>query len=300
MKKILFILIVGLTCWVLSGFSQQQDLIFSHKFHLEDAGARCADCHQPADSSLSPRDNLLPAMQTCYACHDEKETDCKVCHADPEAAQTVPRIISLQAKFSHQRHASSGQDCKACHAGIEQKESVTGTMHIPAEEECRECHGSFDYNEDRTACLLCHETDHAFKPADHQTAWKKDHGKIAQFDKQACGHCHQNSYCIVCHEGDNLDRLSHPLNYLHNHGIDARVNKETCLTCHEEFAFCIDCHQREMVMPRNHAYANWTNPQTGGMHKSVAASDLDYCMSCHNDAYARNVCIECHQHRVED
>jgi hypothetical protein len=300
MKKILLVLLTGLACWVLSGFSQQTDLIFSHKFHLQDAGAQCADCHQPAATSQSPGDNLLPAMKTCYNCHDEKDTDCKVCHTDPEVAKEVPRIIGLQAKFAHQVHVKSEQDCKVCHAGIELQEAPAGAQYIPAENKCRACHGSMDFNEDKTGCLVCHEPDHPFQPADHGAAWKKNHGLSAQLNTESCVHCHQNSYCITCHEGDNLDRLTHSLNYEHNHGIDARANKDNCLTCHQESAFCIDCHQRKMVQPRNHAYANWTNAQNGGLHKRQAEADLDYCLSCHNDAYARNVCIECHRNRLED
>ncbi len=300
MKKLLIVIIVCLVCWILSAFSQQSDLIFSHKFHLQEADALCTDCHQAASTSLSPQDNLLPTMQTCYNCHDEKDTDCKVCHTDPDAAQEVPRIVQLQATFAHQVHVKSDQDCKVCHAGIELQESVAGTRQIPTEIKCRECHGNVDFNEDKTKCLVCHEQDHPFKPADHRVGWSKDHGPTAQLNKEACAHCHQNTYCIVCHEGDNLDRITHSLNYKNNHGIDARTNKDNCLTCHQEGAFCLDCHQREMVMPRNHAYANWTNPQNGGLHKRQAEADLDYCLSCHNDAYARNVCIECHLHRVED
>jgi len=133
MKKLLILIIVCLTCWILAGFSQQSDLIFSHKFHLQEAGAKCSDCHQPVSTSQSPQDNLLPAMQTCYNCHDEKDTECKMCHTDPDAAQEVPRIVRLQAKFAHQLHAKSDQDCKVCHAGIELRESPAGVGQIPAE-----------------------------------------------------------------------------------------------------------------------------------------------------------------------
>jgi Cytochrome c7 and related cytochrome c len=289
MKKLLMLVIVFLACWILAGFSQQSDLIFSHKFHLQEAEAQCTDCHQAVYTSQSPQDNLLPSMQTCYNCHDEKNTDCKVCHTNPDAARDVPRIVQFREEFAHQVHLESGLDCKVCHAGIELQESPAGAVQIPAESKCRECHGKADYNEG-----------HPLKPANHRVGWSKDHGPTAQLNKEACVVCHQNSYCTDCHEGDNLDRLTHPLNYKNNHGIDAKTNKDNCLTCHQEGVFCIECHQREMVMPRNHAYANWSNPRTGGLHKRQAAGDLDYCLSCHNDAYARNVCIECHQHGVED
>jgi len=67
-----------------------------------------------------------------------------------------------------------------------------------------------------------------------------------------------------------------------------------CLTCHREFAFCNDCHQIEMVMPKNHSFAGWSNTTTGGLHAKQAQYDFDYCQSCHSDANSDIVCIRCH------
>ena len=94
---------------------------------------------------------------------------------------------------------------------------------------------------------------------------------------------------------DNLDRKVHPLNYVNNHGMYAKGNKDNCYTCHEEQAFCVDCHQKRMVMPRSHSTANWSNTTTGGGHARAAKLDLDNCLSCHSDAQGDPVCVLCHQ-----
>jgi hypothetical protein len=99
---------------------------------------------------------------------------------------------------------------------------------------------------------------------------------------------------MECHEGDNLDRQAHPLNYRNNHGIDARANKENCITCHRDLSFCNDCHQMEMVMPNNHSYAGWSNRTNGGLHARAAQMDFDYCQTCHSDLSGDVVCITCH------
>ena len=42
-------------------FAQKVELIFSHKFHHEQE-ISCADCHEPANTSKLPTDNLLPDL----------------------------------------------------------------------------------------------------------------------------------------------------------------------------------------------------------------------------------------------
>jgi hypothetical protein len=284
-----------LATWALVVVAQQPDLIFSHKFHIEDVDATCENCHENVLTSNSPQDNQLPTMETCYGCHDESETECTLCHTDPDAAGEAPRITGLKANFAHQKHAQSFNDCKKCHADIFESESPQAGQMVPGQAECMDCHGSFDFVEEKLYCLTCHNKDLEFKPASHSLTWRKSHGPQGQLDEQSCNHCHNNNYCTNCHQGDNLDRQSHPLNFKFNHGIQARANKDNCLTCHEESSSCIDCHQTELVMPKNHSSANWaTTQKPGGQHARAALYDFDYCSSCHNDAYSDNVCLRCH------
>lgn len=295
MKKFIIFISLFLSLGIIMAFSQQADLIFSHKYHAEEVEATCSACHKTVFESETTRDNLLPAMETCYDCHDEEETECGFCHVNPDEAREVTRIVDLKAKFPHKVHAESEEECITCHEGITQDETPEKELHLPGREKCTECHGAADFVEEKERCLQCHESDFKFIPSDHTKIWQKNHGLLSQINENACSHCHQNNYCVMCHEGDNLDRLAHPLNYRNSHGIQAKGNKDNCLSCHQEHAFCIECHQTEMVMPRNHSYANWANTIDGGRHAREALYDFDTCASCHSDAFSDNICSRCHQ-----
>ncbi len=287
MKKVIILFSVLLAFYFFS-FAQQIELIFSHKYHAEEVGATCTDCHKAAESQQAT-DNLLPDMQGCYTCHDA-ETECTVCHKNPEQAIVYPRITTYVAKFSHQQHLMKSDSCLACHGGVNLSENVLD-KHLPTMKECMACHpltSQTDY------CYSCHNQTDLLKPADHHLTWKKDHGIVASDQKSECATCHQDQSCLDCHRNENLDHRIHPLNYVNKHGIFAKGNKENCYTCHEELSFCVDCHRQRMVMPRTHAAANWSNKTTGGGHARAAKLDLDSCISCHSDAMGDPVCVQCH------
>lgn len=291
MKKIIFILglfAVGMLSYLL--FAQDVELIFSHKYHAEEVGSACSDCHKAEESALAT-DNLLPNMETCYTCHDEDETECTVCHKDPDNAIEYPRITTYIAKFPHSKHIEVEGGCDRCHAGVAASVNIFD-KHLPNMASCVECHKVVDRVD---YCFDCHSQGENLKPVDHQVVWKSSHGIAGQSKKEECQGCHTENYCVDCHHNDNLDHKVHPLNYVNNHALQARGNKDNCYTCHEEQAFCVDCHQQRMVMPRNHSTANWSNAKTGGGHARLAKLDLDSCLSCHSDAKGDPVCILCHQ-----
>lgn len=269
--------------------AQQIELIFSHKYHAEEVGAACTDCHAVAESSSSA-DNLLPNMESCYNCHDS-EQECTVCHKDPDNAVVYPRITDYIAKFSHQKHMSDEQTCNQCHNNVAMSENILD-KHLPKMNSCVTCHTNETKDD---YCLICHEKGENLIPADHNVMWDSEHGIAANNDENTCSSCHLENSCTECHEGDNLDHKVHSLNYVNNHGIYARGNKDNCLTCHEEFIFCNECHIQRMVLPRTHSRANWTNKTTGGVHARAAKMDMDLCVSCHSDVIADPVCVLCHQ-----
>ncbi|CUU07481.1 Doubled CXXCH motif (Paired_CXXCH_1), partial [Candidatus Kryptobacter tengchongensis] len=61
---------------------QWMNIKFSHRFHAENVGAECTDCHAGALTSEKSSDFLLPKQATCFNCHDEKSTPCEFCHLD--------------------------------------------------------------------------------------------------------------------------------------------------------------------------------------------------------------------------
>lgn len=288
MKKLVFLILI-MTTSSLIAFAQQADLIFSHKFHVEDVEASCTDCHEVGESQLAT-DNLLPTKPSCFNCHDE-ETACATCHVSKEKAAVVPRITDYIAKFSHQQHSGEEFNCATCHKNVAKSEQAADT-DLPSMQSCSECH---PVSSDENYCYQCHAAGEDLTPADHMLAWDKGHGIASYTDMNSCEACHQENSCLACHQGDNLDHKVHRLNFVNNHGMYAKGNKDNCLTCHEEFSSCVACHQQRMVMPRTHARANWSNKTTGGSHALAAKLDLDSCISCHSDAAGDPVCVQCHK-----
>ena len=290
MKQSSILLLAFLLLILLVSFvnAQKVELIFSHKFHAKDVEAECVSCHVLAEESALAIDNLLPEMETCYQCHDE-DSECSMCHQDPENAVVYPRITSYISKFPHATHITNGAECSACHAGVEKSTNIFDT-HLPSMVDCQSCHNDLDK---ANYCVDCHATGEDLRPADHKMDWNKGHGLSSQLI-QNCQGCHSENQCLDCHQGDNLDRKVHPLNFVNNHSLSAKGNKDNCYTCHEELSFCSDCHRQELVLPRNHSTAGWSNLNTGGRHARDAKMDMDNCVSCHNDTVSEPICAQCH------
>ncbi|NOY58832.1 MAG: hypothetical protein GXO75_07845 [Calditrichaeota bacterium] len=284
---VLFSISISETC-----SAQKLDLVFSHKYHVEEVGAECTDCHAAADSSMQPKDNLLPDMETCYSCHDE-DTKCTVCHKDPDNAGVYPRITSYISHFPHAKHIENEIECLNCHANVEKSENIY-EKHLPPMTKCQSCHGDI---QEPDYCSTCHAKGKDLKPEDHRLDWLKAHGISQELNTENCTKCHTQNQCNDCHRSDNLDHKVHPLNFVNNHSLVAKGNIENCYTCHEEQLFCIDCHRQELVMPRSHASAGWSNTKTGGRHARAAKFDLDSCASCHNEPGSEPICSQCHQEK---
>jgi len=285
---VIFMTLVCVPLFSINAWAQESDLIFSHKLHAVEVEAACSDCHQMADTSRTAFQNLLPDMETCYNCHDQ-DAACTMCHKDPDNAEPYPRITNYIAKFPHLNHVSQNLECSTCHSGIESSETVFD-KHLPAMNTCISCHNEIEQVD---YCYTCHGAHKDLQPSNHRLDWTKIHGMASQTDDD-CKMCHSDNQCLDCHQKDNLDRKVHRLNFRNNHGILARGNKENCYTCHEELSFCVDCHRQEMVMPRTHASAGWSNTSTGGRHARAAQQDLDSCISCHNENISEPICMQCH------
>lgn len=259
---------------------------FPHNIH-QDQELDCTACHTGVTKSQVPADNLLPEMATCYNCHEEGA------FADLSYHNIVPAIVTgYIAKFSHKQHLAGSMTCEKCHAGVEKSQAIR-QRYLPGMQLCVSCH---QISADAGYCYTCHGAKEDLLPADHRMlTWKTVHGIESQQSLPNCVTCHTVQSCSECHEGDNLDHKVHPLNYQYNHGIHATANKTNCFTCHEEQASCNSCHRDQMVLPKSHAFANWSNGTDGGKHARAARMDLDTCISCHSDNYGEPVCAQCHQ-----
>lgn len=283
--KNLSILLLILTGTIFATFiNWESDLVFSHKFHAEDAEAECSDCHSKATESIKGTDDLLPEMETCYSCHDE-DMDCESCHLNGEEPIILPRIEKYSEKFNHKIHAENEISCEKCHADVLVKEKVNSGLHLPAMDDCMVCH---DTPDDLNGCYLCHTENEKLVPENHIASWKVDHGLYSESDN-SCQNCHTESYCIDCHQGENLSSQTHPADFIITHGMSFQVRELDCETCHQSVDYCVECHvQVNYVVPVNHRVEDWT----GRKHAEEARMNFETCSVCHVSGEDR--CSDCH------
>lgn len=263
----------------------ESDLIFSHKYHAEEAGTECEACHEAALTSTTGKDDLLPAMETCYNCHDE-EMACTACHEKGEEPDLLPRVENYSVKFNHQLHIEKGNKCLDCHKGIEQKDKVNSGMHLVNMDGCMNCHATPAETE---GCYICHLDNETLIPVSHSESWNAMHGIASESGAENCYSCHQDNYCIDCHQGENLENQSHPAEFIVTHAISWQVRESDCSTCHTN-DYCVECHvEVNYIIPINHSIEGWN----GSLHAQEAQTNFENCSVCHTDG--NMICAQCHQ-----
>lgn len=290
------ILFIGLGVWTFNLQSQPEfELKFSHKQHVEENELECATCHMNVEKSEIGNDNLMPNMEVCANCHDVENSDnCGTCHSNLDEPQAVPRVEKYSQKFSHVKHLQTDRECSNCHAEVTKKE-VASPYILPKMVDCINCHETKIVS---NVCESCHMAEDNLKPSSHKPNFIHAHSDLARNDMaeisndMTCKTCHQPSYCQNCHEGDNLDRKTHTLNYQFTHALQAQGKERECAVCHTERSFCIDCHRDNQVLPHNHK-AGWALANVGGRHRDEAKNDLESCMACH-EQNAEQICQPCH------
>ena len=263
----------------------ESDLIFSHKFHIEEAGAECDACHQAVLTSATGKDDLLPVMETCYDCHDE-EMACTACHEKGEEPDLLPRIENYSAKFNHKLHVEKGAECIDCHAEVADKSVVNSGMHLPNMDKCMDCHTT---PSEADGCYLCHLDDESLIPSSHAESWNNMHGTASETGAENCNSCHQENYCLDCHQGENLHNQSHSAEFIATHAISWQFRESDCSTCHTN-DYCIECHvEVNYIIPVNHSLNGWN----GLLHAQDAQTNYDNCSVCHTEDDM--ICAQCHQ-----
>jgi hypothetical protein len=289
MKKIIFIGGIIIICGiVIAGqIKWNSDLTFSHKYHIEEEGAECTDCHETVDESTSGADDLLPKMSACFECHDDVQDDCSFCHKNSKDKRIVlPRITTYSPKFNHKKHVDEGVSCIKCHTDINQKESVSAGVHLPVMSDCMNCH---ETPATIAGCYKCHTTNETLTPESHAQAWISQHGMESEAGDQTCNSCHTKSYCIDCHNGANLFNQSHAPEFISSHSISFSVRESNCQNCHQGLDDCRECHtQVNYVIPVSHSMPTWK----GELHAQEGREDFDNCMVCHTPGEA--TCVSCH------
>jgi hypothetical protein len=266
---------------------------FSHGYHTDEVGMKCAECHV-VDASVSGHDNLLPEWSVCAACHEQNDLSGKGIRlkGETEGFATI-RIAEYLPKFNHERHVKKvGLDCAICHVGLDDARSALSKAPLPDMATCVNCHTERVVT---TECNVCHMPEDKLKPADHNVMWIQQHGIASNISSANCAMCHQSGSerdCQSCHNGDAVIS-PHPHEYLSTHGHDAHLSDMRCGVCHEQRSFCTDCHRDMGILPADHFRAGFVTSD-GGTHGMSAEFDLESCMSCHDVPNQEPVCARCH------
>jgi hypothetical protein len=269
---------------------EEDDLKFNHKFHIDEAGAKCADCHAAGKDGKMGN----PSMDKCGECHeiemDKPSEKCLKCHSVESSKKDYAVVMKSyqkgesykDVKFKHEYH--DGVDCNTCHKGIDKNASLKD-IAWPTMKTCYECHNGKDAPSD---CEICHT--HLTKekaPENHHGDWAKLHGIESRFNKN-CEYCHDNNknFCRDCH------LTNKPKDHIANwkttqHGIEATHDRRLCATCHTA-SYCADCHQSQK--PISHARGDWMAYTRENGHAEAAHHNFRSCNVCHN----QSECIHCH------
>jgi len=293
---------------------------------------RCDGCHGTNHRNLAAvtTDEARPLGQ------------CAFCHSgyDPARPNIVARVFvpKPNLRFNHQKHVVGARmSCARCHGKVEELTLATRDQ-LPRMRECVTCHelGSSDAGRSKTAalgagkrrkpsgaCPTCHLTEANglltttfssgkmlpppwLNDAGHGSDFLQRHKRVAGDDSKFCASCHQERFCVGCHDGNVRPRQIHPNDFLSQHPMAARQNNPRCVSCHQQQSFCLTCHQRAGVAMSGPVgnFANrgrfhppksiWTDGARGPAHHAWEAQrNLNACVSCHQE----RDCATCHATR---
>jgi len=249
----------------------------AHRGYVPDTP--CADCH------VADAVTVVPDTKVCLNCH-EKEFVKEV---------SIPSTVTHGPvwAFNHRPFAKGNTyDCASCH--------------------------------EQDFCLECHKSGFADEQGDfgnammnvHRSDFQVTHPIAARTDPQLCASCHENKFCVECHEDfapQDLSILSHrrgfrdgtlggrhvlfsvtdcqachfvngtlsvlpsSTGWSREHALEARKNLVTCQACHPEGDVCLRCHSARTGLRVNPHPDGWDDIK-GRLKR---ASDGRTCRKCH-------------------
>lgn len=309
--------------------AQDIPLRFTHGQHLA-LGLDCSRCHERAATSTRSSELLVPTGATCDGCHGpqhprpaDEPAKCELCHTSVDAQHRVTAGLRMPRPlltFNHKLHDKLGQRCSDCHGDMT-KVRLGSVLQLPSEASCLSCHDGFTATDRCGAChpsgadgkLMMRAQDDRTLPAlvprgasswgaAHDLRFVEDHAVQSKTSAKLCASCHDDQFCVDCHDGPIRPMRIHAGDYLTIHAMDARGATSDCSSCHREQSFCISCHQRVGFGDRQDGEfgiggqlqfhpQGWSGPP--GMpqgHAHAAQRNIGVCVSCHTE----DSCLACH------
>lgn len=159
-------------------------------------------------------------------------------------------------------------------------------------------------------CSACHKGE-GVSP-NHDSDWMRGHRVLAGKAGANCNQCHDQSWCLDCHQGgllngtnlekENFGRDSHPKShrsdFISIHPLKAKDNQQQCFRCHDQ-KYCTACHSRfpkgslkiRSHNPLGEESQQYVAPNWKADHATEARRNLQSCAVCHPEG---DVCIKCH------
>lgn len=142
-------------------------------------------------------------------------------------------------------------------------------------------------------CANCHKGS-GVAPT-HGSDQMREHSFLARRAGKNCTDCHNQQFCLDCHQGGgiaadlsisnyrtNYVPKTHRTDFREIHPIKALDNAQTCYRCHDT-KYCSECHAKfrgEDLMIQSHRRA-WSDLQAGSPGPAHASFTADQCQSCH-------------------
>jgi hypothetical protein len=240
--------------------------------------ASCATCH---------------ARDFCITCHVDAPERTEIQTLDPDRRSLAHRAV-LEEPASHEsadfltRHGtdalSDPTSCATCHT----QESCT-TCHIATPEVAIQLHRTAPGRGPGAAIERS-------SPQSHDPAFREQHGSSASAVPGTCAGCHAREDCLDCHLPDpaRAPRAYHAVGFLARHPSSAYSRETDCADCHNDRAFCTDCHLATgLTVSRDGVLGSGFHDAKRAFalgHGPAARQTLETCVTCHTE----NDCLSCH------
>lgn len=208
---------------------------------------------------------------TCAACHTQES--CSTCHLGQPPGRTAQLPTAGPGRGPG---AQLAREAPATHTS--KFRDGHGPEASARPQACQTCHV-------RETCLTCHIPNAAGSGSYHPDGYLTRHPSSAYNRDANCSDCHNPAqFCQTCHKQSGLVSGVRGLggkgyhdaqpNFIVGHGQAARLNLESCVSCHVE-RDCTRCHSsRGIGYGFNPHGPNW-RPET------VKKKNPSLCIACH-------------------
>lgn len=296
-----------------------------HRAERHYADADCQSCHRPlAETAFSrSRVEALPRPESheradfllqsghgrlaeagtaeCSTCHTRER--CTSCHVD---AGTVAEIGRLPLVSNAELSLPAFEAEYPTPGSHESTDWITSHGNRASAAECSTCHT-------RESCTTCHRDEgpnavtrlasaaevvapgvsvSRNAPQSHASPWFAiDHGTAASASSSSCSTCHREESCTECHQGQREPEY-HPPNFLAQHSTEAYGSRLECANCHDNRAFCRECHSQLGMQSEGRLQAGFHDAEPAWLfrHGQAARQSLETCTTCHT----QRDCLQCH------